>query len=263
MNVPRPSPPPHPADVASVPAPPQLTNRDQVIRKPAQTGQRKFDIMILDPKGQVREFSTILRAHHAYENAFAVLSHNAVVQTQNGMVAVEDVIPGDKVRLSDGTFDTVLWRGRTSMNTHDDQAQGRKIMLTRFTTDAMGEARPAQDVVLGSGARIVYHASGLSTVTGTEAAFLPASDLIDDNTVVRLHPAQRISLFQFGFAKERAMRVNGLDVGSLHPGSAFDLALRGDALREYLSLFPHKRGFEDFGMTLYPRLRLHDLDLLS
>jgi hypothetical protein len=228
-----------------------------------QLAQRKYEIMFLDQEDRLKEFNTIARAHPAFEEAFAALGHSAIVQTRHGLMSVEDVIPGDEVRLADGTFEVLQWRGRITLTPSPNGPDNPNNMLTRITADAMGYGRPGQDLVLGPSARILYRASGIRKVTGCDAAFIPAQDFIDGNNVLSLRPTGPVSVFQFGFAAQRSLTVNGLAVETLHPGTAFNLGLRGDALREYLSLFPHKRSFEDFGLMDHPRLRMRDLDLLG
>jgi hypothetical protein len=237
-------------------------------RQHAQTqngdiAQRKYEVMYLDDHGRFNEFNTIARAHAAFEDAFAALGHNAIVQTQNGLMSVEDVMPGDEIRLADGSFETLQWRGRITLGSSANAANAKQPVMTRITSDALGYSRPSQDLVLGPAARILHRANGIRKVTGVDAAFIPAADFVDGNNVLSLQPSSPISVFQFGFSAQRSLSVNGIEVETLHPGSAFNLGLRGDALREYLSLFPHKRSFEDFGLMNHPRLRMRDLELLS
>ncbi len=259
--------------VTSVSNPPLDIFSQQIKQTPAQrqhaktqsvdVAQRKFEVMYLDAQGRFNEFNTIARAHPAFEDAFAALGHNAIVQTQNGYMSVEDVMPGDQVRLAEGSYEKLLWRGRITLGPSIHAANAKQPMMTRITGDALGFNRPSQDLVLGPAARLLHRADGIRKVAGSDAAFIPASDFVDGNNVLTLQPSTPVSVFQFGFAGQRCLMVNGLEIETLHPGSAFNLGLRGDALREYLSLFPHKRGFEDFGLMKHPRLRMRDLELLG
>lgn len=254
---------PEPIDIFS-----QQIRRKPGVRQPVrpttgQFAQRKYEIMFLDAGGQFKEFTTIARAHAAFEEAFAALGHSAIVQTRNGLMSVEDIIPGDEIRLADGSYEILQWRGRITLAPPEENTNHPNTMFTRITADAMGYSRPSQDLVLGPSARLLHRASGIRKVTGCEAAFIPASDFVDGNNVLSLRPTTPMSVFQFGFAAQRSLPVNGLEVETLHPGTAFNLGLRGDAMREYLSLFPHKQSFEEFGLMDHPRLRMRDLDLLG
>lgn len=230
---------------------------------PPELPMRKYEIMYLDRDGQLRDIRRTARAHTVYEQAFCVLKQGALVTSENGFIAVEDVLPGDKLRLGDGSFETVQWRGCITIQPNRPAENSPLPTLTRLTADAMGYNRPSPDLVLGYGARILHRAAGIRRVSGSDAAFIPASDFVDGNNVLSLRPTTPFAVYQFGFEKQQSLEVNGVEIETLHPGTAFNLGLRGAALRAYLALFPHKQSFEDFGMLDCPRLRLRDLELLE
>ena len=231
--------------------------------QPPELPMRKYDIMYLDQTGQLCETQRIARAHPAYEHAFCVLKQGALVSTPQGYMAVEDVLPGDKLRLDDGNYETVQWRGSIQMQPQAVAANYPGAALTRIAADAMGYNRPSPDLFLGYGARILHRAAGIRRVSDNDRAFIPAADFVDGNNVLTLRPTDPFNVYQFGFAGQRGLMVNGVEVETLHPGTAFNLGIRGPALRAYLGLFPHKRSFEDFGLLDSPRLRLRDLELLD
>ena len=123
--------------------------------------------------------------------------------------------------------------------------------------------RPSPDLVLGPTARLLHRAAGVRTLTGKAAAFVPARDFFDGNSFIALRPATPVKVYQLGFKRHCSLTVNGIEIESLHPGTAFALGLRGDMLAQYLALFPHMHSLEDFGEMKNPRLRLRDLDLLG
>lgn len=199
----------------------------------------------------------------AFEDAFAALGHGAMLQTEMGPVAVEDLVPGDSIKLAGGQYDTLLWRG-TILLQPDDRATGRETNnLIRIMADAFGYHRPSPDLILGPTARLFHKARGIRALTGSEAAFVPARDFADGTHIISLRPAAPVNVYQLGFARHQRLSVNGLEIESLHPGTAFALGLRGDMLAQYLALFPHKQNLEDFGTMQHPRLRLRDLELLD
>ncbi|MFQ1701814.1 Hint domain-containing protein [Loktanella agnita] len=224
---------------------------------------RKYEIAYLTPSGQIEEISRSAPALSAFEDAFGAFGHGAILQTESGPMAVEDLLPGDKVRLSDGTFDTLRWRGMMTLRPDDQETSPEHAALTRITADALGPARPSPDLVLGPTARLLHRAHGVRTLTGKRAAFVPVRDFVDGNQFIALRPVAPVNVYQLGFAAHQRLSVNGIEIESLHPGTAFSLGLRGDLLSQYLSLFPHKRDFDDFGEMRNPRLRLRDLDLLD
>lgn len=225
--------------------------------------RRKFEVLYLDRTGKLCEQTLVAAAHPAFETAFSVLKQGALVQRDDGIVAVEEVVPGDRLRLSDGSYEMVQWRGALLVNPQQLAANTPTAALTRITGDAFGYNRPSTDLFLGYGARILHRAAGIRRVSGNDAAFIPAADFIDGDNMLSLRPATAFTVYQFGFHGQRGLDVNGITVETLHPGTPFNLGLRGGALHAFLSLFPHKSSFEDFGLLHVPRLRLRDLDLLG
>ncbi|WP_234417100.1 Hint domain-containing protein [Loktanella sp. Alg231-35] len=231
----------------------------------SSTPVRKYEVCYLTPKAKEREFSVQARALPSVESAFSALGPNAIVQTRRGHFAVEDVWPGEDIKLSDGTYERLLWRGKITLSPAnvDGEAASKPTTLTRVTSETYGLNRPEGDLVLGPSARILHRAAGIKRLKGCDRAFIPAADFVDGNTILEIAPTHPTPVYQFGFATHCSMSVNGLDVESLHPGTPFELGLRGAGLTAFLSLFPHKTSFEDFGLLAHPRLRLQDLDLLS
>lgn len=231
----------------------------------ARTPVRKYEVCYLNQRAEEREFSVQARALPSVEAAFAALGPNAIVLTRRGHMAVEDIWPGEDIKLSDGSFERLLWRGKITLSPPDadDEAAPKLSKLSRITSDTYGLNRPEGDLVLGPSARILHRAEGIKRLKGCDRAFIPVADFVDGNTILEIAPTHPTPVYQFGFATHCSMNVNGMDVESLHPGTAFELGLRGAGLTAFLSLFPHKTSFEDFGLLSHPRLRLNDLDLLS
>lgn len=230
---------------------------------PQLPATRKYEISYLSPDGQHGDLTVRARALRSVENAFAAFGHNAVIHTQRGMLAVEDVWPGDEVRMADGQLETLLWRGKITLSADPMSDDAKQLKLTRFTADAFGMHRPDSDLVLGPAARLLHRANGIRKLVGDDVAFFPASDFVDGNTVLSLIPPHPMAVYQLGFARQCSIMVGGLEFETLNPGTPFELGLRGAALKQYLSLFPHKQSFEDFGLPSHPRLRLSDLELLG
>lgn len=224
---------------------------------------RKYEVLYLGRDGQIVDFSRYGPAIASFEDAFGALGHGAILQTKAGPMAVEDVLPGDDIRLANGQYETLLWRGAITLTPEDHDANPEYGSLTRLTADALGLNRPAPDLILGPTARLLHRAQGVRTLTGQGAAFLPVRDFVDGTNIITIRPVSQVKVYQLGFERHRSLIVNGIEIESLHPGSAFTLGLRGDMLAQYLALFPHKANLEAFGEMKSPRLRLRDLELLD
>lgn len=253
----------------SVPAAQPLRNPSPRVADYAPTpprphaGQRKYSVSYLRPDGTVAETRVVAPATAAFEAAFGALGRGTILQSENGPVAVEDLLPGDRLRLYDGRFVPLLWRGMMTISPTPADTGLSAPTLTRITADALGIGRPLQDLVLGPAARLQHCADSVTQLTGKAAAYIPARDFIDGNQFIALRPAAAVDVYQLGFATHETLLVNGIGVESLHPGTAFNLGLRGETLAQYLSLFPHLARLEDIGLLKHPRLRLQDLDMVS
>ena len=57
------------------------------------------------------------------------------------------------------------------------------------------------DLVLGPAARMLHTHHGVRTLTGSEAAFVPARDFIDGSSIIELRPIAPVHVYQLGFDK--------------------------------------------------------------
>jgi hypothetical protein len=224
---------------------------------------RKYEVAHLAPNGDIEEFSRIAPALPAFEGAFSAFARGAILQTENGPVAIEDLLPGDRVRTAENGFQELLWRGSMSVVPHAPGQTRAMGHVTRIAAEAFGFGRPSVDLVLGPSARLFHRAPGVKVLTGREGAYIPASDFIDGVNVVELTPLSAVQVFHLGFEAHERITAGGVDVESYHPGPVHSIGLRGEMLALFLSLFPHKDRPDDFGLPAHPRLRLDDLNLFD
>ncbi len=224
---------------------------------------RKYEIIHLNASGDIEDLTRVAPALPAFEDAFAAFGRGALLQTENGPCAVEDLLPGDRVMTSDAGVQTLLWKGAITIVPGSQNMRPEMGTMTRVTSDAMGFGRPSPDLVLGPSARVLHTAPTVRTLTGSDAAFVPMRDFVDDAQVIELKPAAPVEAYQLGFENHHMVSVNGIDVETLHPGPVHTLGLRQDLIQMLQTLFPHKVMLSDFGAMLHPRVRLRDLDLFD
>lgn len=226
---------------------------------------RKVEVACLLPDGREAEVGRLVPALPAFEQAFAGFARGTVLASDRGPVAVEDLWPGDRLKVAPHRWETLLWRGSTMVV--PDGARGLQdpamTRLTRVAADALGIARPAQDVLLGPHGRVAHRGPGVRALTGRDAAFVPAADLVDGEGVAAVAPQAPVQVFHLGLAGHERLLAAGLEVESCHPGPLHALGLRGELLDLYLSCFPHLADLGGFGPPDLPRLRLRDLDLFD
>ena len=217
---------------------------------------RRMRIQALrDPgTGEFDDFERILPALPLFEEPFCALARGMQLSTDRGIVAVEDLLPGDGIRLADGRFEPLLWKGSTPIHAHAPGQRPEMSRLTRIAADALGIARPMPDLVLGPAARIIVRGGRVPRGLDSDMALLPAAQLIDGAQVVELTPPGAVPTFHLGFAGHERLIVQGVEMESYHPGEGAIEALSPELRALFLSLFPHIAGPEDFGPMRWTRL---------
>jgi hypothetical protein len=224
---------------------------------------RRYEVAHLTTSLETHEFHRLAPASPVFEDCFGALGRGAILQTDSGPRAVEDLWPGDRILTVSHGMQTLQWRGQMQIVPRSTQMRPEIGTMVRITSEAMGLSRPAQDLVLGPTARIAHRAPGTQRLTGDEVAFVPARDFVDHCSVIALQPIAAVHAYQLGFADHAAVSVNGIEVETLHPGLPHQLNLRGETAATLMALFPHKSTLSDFGPLLHPRIALRDLDLFS
>lgn len=182
-----------------------------------------------------------------FTGSFTALCRGALLQTPEGPVAVEDLVPGDRVTTCHGVL-PLRWKGSRVV-----APQHGSVALYRVTADALGLARPGHDLLLGPAARIATRGPRLRALIGEDAALIPVSALEDSETIIRIRPVSALQVFHLGFDRHATFAANGVELESAHPG-ALVTGLGPEMAAHYLSMFPHLRRMEEFGDLDLPRL---------
>jgi len=191
------------------------------------------------------------------------MGRGAILQTENGPCAVEDLLPGDRIMTASNDFQTLLWHGSMTIIPGTQNQRPEMGTMTRLTSEALGFGRPMPDLVLGPSARMTHSKPGVKTLTGRNTAFIPVRDFIDQSQIIELTPVSPVQVYQLGFENHERLCVNGIEIESLHPGLPHMIGLRHDLVSSLMALFPHKMNLADFGPLLHPRISLRDLDMFN
>jgi hypothetical protein len=222
---------------------------------------RRYEVLWLDRSGQVQELTRIAPAMPLFESAFSALARGALVETPTGSVAIEDLLPGTQVNTGTGPR-PVRWVGRITLppaNLKQDESPD----IFRLTTDAFGHGRPAPDLVLCSGARLVQRVARLAAPGRSPEVLVPVADFADGVHVTMISPMSAVTAYHLALDEHAAIQVNGLSVETFHPGRDLPDFVSGELLRLWLSLFPYLGGTADFGPLALPRLSLSEIEALA
>lgn len=232
-------------------------SRPWTVRHPAPSPSRvaapvpfdtRYSFTWTEPDGTIEERARMGPSIAIFTDAFAALGRGALIQTPTGPVAIEDLLPGDRVVTDRGAL-PLSWKGSRVI-----APQHRNVGLYRIAAEAFGPTRPSPDLLLGPAARVVSRRTRLQSLIGAEAALLPVAALDDSETVIRIRPVSAMQVFHLGFNDHVTFTANGVELESVHPGALAE-PLDPEMAALYLSMFPHIERFDDFGELVLPRLQ--------
>ncbi|MEM1301737.1 MAG: Hint domain-containing protein [Pseudomonadota bacterium] len=210
---------------------------------------RKYEVAYLAGNGDGMTASRIAPASVTFETAFMAFARGTLISTAQGPVAVEDLYPGAELATAEDGFQPLMWMGATTIVPGAPGQSEAATRLTRIATETYGPGRPAQDLMLGYGARL-FRATHSKHPMGH---FKKPSELVDGMSAVDIYPPSPVRVFHLCLRSHGRLIANGVEVESFHPGALRSLRSRSDLEALYLSLFPHVRSIEDFGPLAYPR----------
>ncbi len=219
---------------------------------------RRFETIHLDQRGDIVETTRLAPSTPLFENAFSAFARGAILRTNFGPRAVEDLLPGDIIETANGLTE-LRWKGSMLIVPN----AGNDAPLVRVGADALGMMRPQMDVVFGPAARIHHRFAGVKQVTGQSSALSLATDFCDGVSITEMRPAAPVQVFHLAFDRHEILSVGGIEVESYHPGPEHLVSVRGNMLELFLTMFPHINELSDFGPLSRPRVSLRDLDLFS
>lgn len=224
---------------------------------------RRYQIMSLLPDGNLAETNHIAPALPVFENAFCAFSRGSMVETEYGPVAIEDLLPGDRILTGDGSLETLVWKGSTTIVPGRPGPQGRNLRLTRIMADSFGMQRPLSCMIAGPSARLLHTPDHLRAISGGMQMLTPIQEFQDGNSVIETAPPTAVELFHLCLPRHAVIRIAGLEFETYHPGlqAARDISPTMRPL--FLELFPHISQLSDFGELAHARADETDLESFS
>ncbi|MES0863035.1 Hint domain-containing protein [Ruegeria sp. SCPT10] len=224
---------------------------------------RRYEVSTLLDNGDVAQTRHIAPALPMFEDAFCAFSRGSLVETEQGPMAIEDLMPGDTVLTQDGSSETVVWKGSVTLIPGREDSYGRTRPLTRIMADTFGMQKPLSGVIAGPAARLLGTPGHLRHIYGDGPVLTPASEFQDGMNVIETMPPTPVELFHICLKKHSVIRVDGLQFETYHPG-VNAVRLISHSLRSiYLNLFAHVETLNDFGPLLMPRAGDGEVDALT
>ncbi len=218
-----------------------------------------FEVLAQTRASAIQSVTRSAPASALFLRAFAVVGRGAVLETARGDVAIEDLMPGDRVMTSSGRAEALTWRGSVTL----DPETSEDLRLTRVPVDAYGPGRPATDTVFGPGAMRVHRTTTLCARLGASAVMSPLVDCADEGAMIPITPVAPVAFFQLGFARQCGLKIGGVEIASLFAAQSGLDRIAPATRATYLSLFPQYLHFKAAGRAMGPTLSNDEIDQLA
>lgn len=219
---------------------------------PREAGARSFasyDIAWIDHRGTVTWDHRRLPDTPEVEAAVSSFARGTLLRGPRGPVAVEDLIPGDRIEVRGGDTAQIEWIGSRSYPRQVDRP-----LFYRVAARAFGASGPDVDILLGTSAHILIDTPKCRDLVGGNLAFAPISAFEDGQTVAAIVPPGEVTVYGIACRGQEAMLTAGLPVESYHPARATGASLTRTVLADMAKLFPQTASGSGFGATRIPYL---------
>lgn len=223
------------------------------LRSPHRPQLRRYEVSSLLPNGNVVQTRHIAPALSLFEDAFCAFSRGSLIDTDVGPMAIEDLLPGDRVIIQDGSAQEVMWKGSTTIVPGRADQRGRQHRLVRIMADSFGMQRPMSGVIAGPSARLLATPGHLRSLAGDQQILTPVGEFVDGMSVIETAPPTPVEIFHICLRRHAAIKVDGLQFETYHPGVKAVRTISHAMRSIYLNLFSHIDKLTDFGPQAFAR----------
>lgn len=216
---------------------------------------RKFQINSLARNGAIHSTDQIGPATPIFESAFSAFARGTLIKTTDGLIAVEDLLPGMQLITREHGPMPLLWIGSMTCMPKRDTMGGKDARLTRIMADGVDMARSSGDLIAGPGARLLVRPTDMHDIVGADHVLTPARDLVDGLHIIDITPPRPVTLFHLCLHRHATITAAGIEAETFHPGRGFQSYMGQNMLSLFLSFFPHIHAPSDFGQLAHPRVR--------
>ncbi|MEH6830642.1 MAG: Hint domain-containing protein [Sulfitobacter sp.] len=212
--------------------------------------KRTYEVAALREDGSLYIGQSTAPAIPLFEDAFSAMTHGSLIQTTIGLIAVEDLQPGDMINTASGEAAELTWVGTSTFSPAD---AGKRTPLIRIMPDALGQSRPERSLTVGPGARIMHTPAALRGIADGKQLLTPAAKLVDGVNVIEITPPTATRMFHICLSRHAVINVDGIEMETFHPGATAPREVSHSLRDRFISLFPRISHLSDFGPLAHPR----------
>ena len=185
-----------------------------------------------------------------------------LIETSEGLTAVEDLVVGDEVLCGDGQIRPVRWISRRHVGAAE-LTRNPEFRPIRIRKGAFTDVSPYADLVVSQQHKVLIDDWRAELMFGEERVFVPAVHLINDSDIQRDHAAEEVTYYHFMFDCHQTVFSNGLETESFFPGAGAIDGVSQAGREELFRLFPAlENSAEAYGPTCYATLKAHEAHAL-
>jgi len=224
--------------------------------------EHDFLVSVLMDDGSVRSFDHRARRELYLEDICARFSRGTLILTDQGPASIEDLRPGHSVQTRDNGPQVIRWIGSCSFP-EQNRTDADDTQAIRIKSDALGELRPLQDLVVSARFRMLTNHPSCAALFGSPETLAPAIDLLDGETILPAQPSPQLEFYNLMLDNHQIITANGLETESYHPGN-FGVSVMSLELQSHLrQLFVHlDHDLGGFGRSVRPILKGFEAEIL-
>ncbi len=185
------------------------------------------------------------------------------ILTRRGLVAVEDLRPGDRVLTRDNGFQTVSWVGARDV-TPSEMMRRTELRPVLIRAGSLGPDCPETDMLVSPNHRMLIQGGDTELLFATPEVLIAAKHLRARAGIARTMPRAGVTYVHIMCDRHEVVLADGAWTETFHPGDYAMNGLQDDQRGEILSLFPELGRPE--GIEAYRASRLiarrHEAELL-
>ncbi|MFN4101001.1 MAG: Hint domain-containing protein [Pararhodobacter sp.] len=180
-----------------------------------------------------------------------------LIDTARGCVAVEELVPGDKVLTRDNGYQPLAWTGRKELSGAQVAAHPG-LAPVRIAAGSLGAGLPSRDLMVSPRHRMLISGPRAALMFGEREVLVAAIDLVGLPGITQEAPAGPVSYVHVMCPGHEILRAEGSWTESFQPGAAVLQGLAEGTRAELEALFPElgttegQRGFTAARPALSP-----------
>jgi hypothetical protein len=159
------------------------------------------------------------------------------IDTDRGPVAVEALVPGDRVLTRDHGFRPLVWTGRKDLPAVA-LAAWPELAPVRIAAGSLGAGLPVRDLVVSPGHRMLVSGARAEVLFGEREVLVAAGDLVGLDGITRETAAEPVSYLHIMCEGHEIIRAEGAWTESFQPSAGVLDGLAEGTQAELMRLFP-------------------------